>query len=276
MAEFVADAAETGDLRGACKRANISMVEYRRARGVNPAFDAACLEVDAALRLGVADAMLARAIDGDTKAARSARDWMEREQERAEEQAEFVNPWQSFTPHDLYDLLHATVLWPSRMPGFHPGLAQFLLLFMDRIQELADNGECDVENMDKSEVWRNFANAVELDDGRSWVWWNNCPWCGLDYQEAWEKHRDLYGPSPWPHCRPRAPGEAVFGQARYHETEAQREYRRSLTQAVERGSVSGTGHDCQCLKCKCSYEASLVGRPPLCPTCGTPLQPLNR
>ena len=70
MGDFVAKAGLSGDVRGALVHAGITLVEYRRARSLDPAFDAACTDVDLAVRGSIQGALELKAADGNVSAAK--------------------------------------------------------------------------------------------------------------------------------------------------------------------------------------------------------------
>lgn len=70
MEPFVTKAGSTGDVRAALAALEISLPEYRRARKDYPEFDAACLEVDLAVRESIQGALELRASEGHVGAAR--------------------------------------------------------------------------------------------------------------------------------------------------------------------------------------------------------------
>ncbi|HWE38552.1 MAG TPA: hypothetical protein VG406_18420 [Isosphaeraceae bacterium] len=70
MGPLLRDAAEAGDLLGACARAGVSVVEYHRARRADLAFDLAAGEIDAAMRLATLASLESQAAAGDLRATK--------------------------------------------------------------------------------------------------------------------------------------------------------------------------------------------------------------
>lgn len=70
MAGLLADVCRTADLKGACVRAGVSLVELRIARSRDLAFDQSMVIADQCVRLAVIDGLTASAAAGDLRAAK--------------------------------------------------------------------------------------------------------------------------------------------------------------------------------------------------------------
>ena len=74
MTTLIDDAALSADLPGACRRAGVSLVDLRRWRLRDPAFDLAMVEVDQVVQLSAIEAVRAQAAAGNLKAIRALTD----------------------------------------------------------------------------------------------------------------------------------------------------------------------------------------------------------
>lgn len=70
MAAFLDDAFSSGEVKGALARAGVNLLEYRRARNLDAAFDAACLELDDIIRISTVQAVEIEASAGNLGAVK--------------------------------------------------------------------------------------------------------------------------------------------------------------------------------------------------------------
>ena len=74
MGRFLADADRSGDVLGALGRHEIGHAEFRQARAADPAFHAACVDLEIAAQASIRSALVFKAQAGNTAAARLLKD----------------------------------------------------------------------------------------------------------------------------------------------------------------------------------------------------------
>jgi len=72
MGAFLGRAERDGDVKAALEKADVSLVEYRCARRSDPVFDAACADVDLAVRQSIRENLELEAASGGKGAVRAA------------------------------------------------------------------------------------------------------------------------------------------------------------------------------------------------------------